>query len=92
MKITLEISEENEATAFPYWMIIDPRQNFNTNEQGVHNIASMITGPFFSRNEAASVLVTQRHHFSLSAKVYCCSSHRTIQYRNAIEQVSYVKK
>ena len=29
MKITLNVSEENEATEFPWWLIIDPEQNLS---------------------------------------------------------------
>jgi len=86
MKITLEVSEINEATAFPYWIIIDPRQNFLTNDRGIHNIAGMITGPFFDRLEAENVLKAQRYNFGKGAKVYCCSGHNTVQYRTAIKK------
>ena len=84
MKISLEISERNEATAYPWWMIVDPRQNFKTNDEGLHNIAGMITGPFFSRAEAETILKQMRHHYGPNAKVFCASGHNTVAYRDAI--------
>lgn len=84
MKISIDVSEENEATAYPYWMIIDPRQNFNTNDKGLYNVAGMISGPFFSRQEAETTLKQRRHHFTKNAKVFCCSGHNTVAYRDAI--------
>ena len=32
--ITLEVSGDCEATRTPYWLIIDPRQNFHTGNCG----------------------------------------------------------
>ena len=85
MKIELEVSGKNEATSYPWWMIVDPRQNFTTDERGLHNIAGMITGPFFSRAEADEMLSTRRHHYGPNAKVYCASAYATKVYRNAID-------
>ncbi len=87
MKITLEISEENEGTAYPWWMIVDPHQNFKTNDEGLYNVAGMITGPFFSRAEAETVLRQQRHHFGVNAKVFCASGHNTVAYGDAFREV-----
>lgn len=80
MKITLEVSTETEATASPWWMIIDPKQNFQTESGGVHNIACMVTGPFFSRAEAEDYLSRAKHHFSKNAQVYCASGYQSAQY------------
>ena len=85
-KIAIEVSEECEATSYPYWMIIDPRQNFKTNNQGVHNVAGMITGPFFSREEAERVLKRNRYNYGQGARVYCLSGTYTDQYRTATDQ------
>jgi len=72
-KITLIVSTETECTAYPYWMIIDPQQNFYKDDDGVHAIANMITGPFFSREEAQDFLDRTHYNFGRGAKVYCCS-------------------
>jgi len=85
VKIEIEVSEKCEATAYPYWLIIDPKQNFWTDYQGLYNIASMITGPFFSREEAEDWLLGHRYNYGRGAKVFCASGHNTIQYRNAFE-------
>ena len=86
MIIELEISEQNESTAYPWWMIIDPQQNFKTNNEGIHSIAHMITGPFFSRAEAEAELKVRRYAYGKNAKVFCDSGYNTIAYRNAIRK------
>lgn len=83
MKIQLDVSKDNECTSVPWWIIIDPRQSFNTDNTGLHTIASMITGPFFSREEATIVLKQRSHHYSKNAKVYCHSGCYTHQYSDA---------
>lgn len=84
MKIEIEVSEHNEATQSPWWMIVDPRQNFKLNTNGACNVAQMITGPFFSREEAESILRTRAHRFSKNAIVFCNSGHLTIQYSDKV--------
>lgn len=84
MKIEIEVSEENECTSSPYWLIISPRQNFKTDEEGACNIASMITGPFFSRKEAQKVLDSRRYHYGNNAIVYCHSGYETVQYSSKV--------
>lgn len=69
----MKISEKNEGTSYPFWIIIDPRQNFEVNSNGIHNIASMITGVWFSREEAQEFLDRTRYNFSKNAKVFCHS-------------------
>jgi hypothetical protein len=69
----IKISNKNEQTRDPFWIIIDPRQNFNTNEDGIYNIANMITGVFFSRESATEYLRVNPHHYSKNAKVFCHS-------------------
>jgi hypothetical protein len=86
VKITLEVSTHTEATASPWWLIIDPKQNFETGNQGVHNICSMITGPFFSREEAEESLAQRRHHYSKNAVVFCDSGCYTKQYDRAYRE------
>ena len=74
MEIKLNISELNECNARPFWIIIDPEQNFTKGKEGINNIASMITGLFFSREEAQEYLSGKSYHFSKNARVYCHSA------------------
>lgn len=84
MLIELEISEKNESTNAPWWLIIDPSQNFNVNDDGLYAIAGMITGPFFSRESAQEFLDRTRYSFSKNAKVYCHSGCYSDEYVKAI--------
>lgn len=86
-KIEIEISEDNEGTAAPYWLIIDPRQNFRKDQEGACNIAHMITGPFFSREEAENTLKRTRYNYGRGALVWCSSGCHTIQYSNKCREV-----
>lgn len=90
MKITLEVSTETESTSSPWWTIIDPKQNLrvdtSTDNQPLHDIASMITGPFFSRKEAEDYLQGAKHHFSKNAKVFCHSGNYSRQYDSAYRE------
>jgi len=85
MKIEIEVSEENEGTSDPWWMIIDPAQNLSTQRDACHVISSMITGPFFSREEAERVLKGRRHHYGTNAVVFCASGCYTNQYSDKIK-------
>ena len=80
MKIELEVSDKNEGTRSPYWVIIDPNQNFRVDHESIHFIASMITGLFFSREEAEEYLKRRRYAFTKNAVVYCHSGHHGDQY------------
>lgn len=68
--------ERNEATAYPYWIIIDPAKvplcNYKTK---AHYISSAVTGPFFSREAGEDYLKYKSHHFSKHAIVFCASGH-----------------
>ena len=77
MKIEIEVSEDCEGTASPWWMILDPHQNMRCS---LHSLAGQITGPFFSREEAELVLKQRRHHYSDRARVFCHSGCYTHQY------------
>ena len=77
MKIEIDISEDVEATASPYWLILDPKQNMGCD---IYQLASQITGPFFSREEAELVLKRRSHHYSDRARVFCHSGCYTYQY------------
>jgi len=84
MEITIEVSEKVESTASPYWLILDPKQNMGCN---VYQLASQITGPFFSREEADLVLKQRRHHYSDRAVVFCHSGCYTHQYDDKCRKV-----
>jgi hypothetical protein len=68
-----KISKDNEGTSYPFWIIIDPAQNFKVNSDGIYNIANMITGVWFSREKAEAFLNKTRYNFSEHAKVFCAS-------------------
>jgi len=70
---------DKESTAYPYWIIIDPRQNFRCD---IHEIAGMITGIFFSRKDAQNFLDNKSYRFSKNAKVYCHSGHESADWRS----------
>jgi hypothetical protein len=76
------LNSDNEGTAYPFWLIIDPRQNFETGNAGLHNIASMVHGVFFSRKDAQDFLDATRYNFSKNAKVYCHSGHASKDWRD----------
>jgi hypothetical protein len=82
--VEFEISKKNEATASPWWSIIDPKQSFRTDSQALYDIASMITGPFFSREAAQRHLDAKHYRFSKNAKVFCHSGHDTEQYAQKV--------
>ena len=72
-------SADNEATDSPYWIIIDPHQMFRCD---VFEVASMITGPFFSRPDAQSFLDRTKYNFSKHARVFCHSGYHSIKYKS----------
>jgi len=86
MKIEIEVSDKNEGTASPWWIILDPQQNMRCD---VHWLAHQITGPFFSREEADLVFKQMRHHFSDRARVYCASGYCTYQYDRAYKAAAH---
>lgn len=81
MKIEIEGIPDG-INAAPYWVIIDPRQNFNTDDKGIYNIGSMITGIWFSYKEAKDYLKSKHYNFSKNAKVFCFSGHYNNKYLN----------
>jgi len=78
MKIEIEVSESNEGTSAPYWLILDPTQNMRLD---INHLARMITGPFFSREEAEDQLSRRRYDYSKRASVYCMSGYYSGQYK-----------
>lgn len=73
-------SADNEGTAAPYWLIIDPECMVDTSN--IHEIAYGISGPFFSRFDAEEYLKNKAHRYSNKTKVYCCSGHTSRKYFN----------
>jgi hypothetical protein len=72
-------SAEPESTSYPYWLILDPKQMLRIDP---HYLAGMITGPFFSREDAESFLKKTRYNFSKNAVVYCASGSYSDKYKN----------
>ena len=86
MKITIDVDiVNNEGTSSPWWMIIDPQQNMSKGRNACHNIAGMITGPFFSRSDAQAHLDRRRYAFGDGAVVYCNSGYWSEQYNKAMK-------
>lgn len=96
MKIELEVSEENESTESPWWMLIEPNILFEMFEAAAEHgeipdkdrirtaIAYSVEGPFFSRKEGEDYLKTRSYDYTQSAKVWCASGYRSHQYKEAI--------
>ena len=86
MRIIDEIKEtiiksDNEGTMAPYWLIIDPELiEWEISGDAIHQIASAITGPFFSRADAEGYLKACHYRFSEKAGVYCHSGHASRKY------------
>jgi len=82
-----KISGKNEGTAYPFWVIIDPRQNFKTNDDGLHYVAGMFTGVWFSRESAQNFLDRTRYNFSANAHVFCMSGTYSEDWRELYNQI-----
>lgn len=90
-------SADNEGTAAPYWLIIDPSQlglrwedgdeiiyaalDEDNCERIEDRVTSCITGPFFSRADAEAHLKGRRYAFGKTAYVYCHSGHASYKYK-----------
>ena len=72
-------NSDNEATESPYWLILDPKQNMSCD---IHYLGTMITGPFFCREDAEAHLNARRYAFSERARVYCNSGYWSQKYMN----------
>jgi hypothetical protein len=84
LKIELEVSEETEGTAYPWWFICDPCQNMRMD---LAVAAMSIRGPFFSREEAEAQLEATRYRFSKRAAVWCASGYDSRSYKAAMNTV-----
>jgi hypothetical protein len=78
---------DNEATRAPYWLILDPRQMFRCD---VHELGSMITGPFFSREDAEARLKGALYNYGKYAKVYCLSGCYSWKYEDLCKTIDKV--
>lgn len=98
MKIEIEVSEKNEGTESPWWILIDP-VTLKTMFEGAAEhgevpdlesirtaIAYAIEGPFFSREEAEQYRHSRSYAYSKSAVVWCHSGYRAEQYREALRE------
>lgn len=84
-KNTIKVSDKNESTRSPFWIIIDPDKNLHLGSEGIHNIAAMITGVWFSRESAEEFLNRTRYNFSKHAAVYCHSGCYSDEWEEAIK-------
>ena len=72
-------SADNEGSRAPWWSIIEPTQLFRIDH---HQIAGMITGPFFCREDAEDFLKRTKYNFSKHARVFCHSGCYSKKYEN----------
>jgi len=87
--ITSTLKEsDNESTESPYWLILDPKQNMSCD---VFMLASQITGPFFSREDAQKHLSGRHYAFSERAKVFCMSGYWSFRYKEYYRNIEKEK-
>jgi hypothetical protein len=88
-KIELEISDDNESTSYPWWVILRPvwatRKRLSSAD-----VSNAVEGPFFSREEAQVELDSRRYYYGKQAVVWCLSGCNSSQYRIAIDGVEKV--
>ena len=84
MKVVIDLSEQNEGTEAPFWVIIDPSQMMKPDDTSV--AMRMVHGIWFSREEANEHLMLCRHRYSSRAVVWCMSGHASMQWRNAVRE------
>lgn len=93
MKITVEVTGDNECTDSPWWAVVDPAQNMRAE---VAIAAGQISGPFFSRAEAEDYLKSRHYDYSNRAVVWCFSGYHSTQWkegmRRAIKEEDEPKK
>jgi len=86
MEIKINVSAETEGTDSPWWLIVDPKQMMKPDAAAV--AMGMITGPFFSREEAQAELTNRRYHYGQHAVVWCHSGCYTKEYKKAYYEAS----
>lgn len=79
-EITLHVSDANEGTDSPWWVIITPRQMMKPD---IESVADMITGPFFSRENAENHLEARRYAYGPRSAVYCMTGYYSNEYKQA---------
>lgn len=97
-RITLQVSNKNECTESPWWVLIDPSQ-IKSLLEGVaehgevpdidhitNTIAFSIEGPFFSREEGQQYLKARHYAYSKNAVIWCASGYRANQYKQALRK------
>jgi len=85
-KIVIEVSEKNEGTWCPWWAILDPHQFFRATKEGIYDLASMVTGPYFSREEAQEQLDRRRYDYGPHACVFCFTGCHSGQYQQRLKE------
>lgn len=68
-------SPDIEATAFPFWGIIEP-------SPATDRWIAFKAGPFFSRETATEYLRAHRYNYSPEAIVYCFSGQASTEWKN----------
>lgn len=81
MKIQIEVSEQNEGTDSPWWMIVEPLCG---PRRTAEIVAHCVTGPFFSREDAEAQLKNRRYDYHKDAIVWCASGYHSGQYKRAL--------
>ena len=84
MKVTIELSEKNEGTQAPFWLIIDPKQMMKPEPYEL--AMGMVHGLFFDREEAEHELRLNKHRYSSRAVVWCCAAKRGSQWFSACSE------
>lgn len=95
MDINLTVSDDVEATSYPWWVVIDThpinitiwtktglsieKDNSGDDIYAPHwrEIAGMIHGPFFSREEGEKFIERERHNLGENPVCYCMSAWKT---------------
>jgi len=86
MRINLNVSEKNESTRSPYWLIVDPRDVSGVPPAERHCfVLGMIDGPFCSREAAQTALDARRYAYSEHAQVWCACAHRNTQWAQQVQ-------
>jgi hypothetical protein len=81
VKIQIEVSEKNEGTESPWWMIVEPLRG---SSRKAESVAHCITGPFFSREAAERELQSRSYDYHKDAIVWCASGYHSGQYKLAL--------
>lgn len=96
MEITLTVSDNVEATSYPWWIVIDadriipcPPDDDDDNpvpSVSWRDVAGAIHGPFFSREEGEAYIKANRHNLGKDPVCYCKSAWMTDVYKQAMDR------